>query len=382
MASMCKAPACRWAQGRERVSVVEVSVIVPACNVEATLDGCLRSIEGQTLSAFEAIVLNDGSTDATSAIAHGHAARDPRVSVVDKPNEGYGATCNRGIRLAQGAWVAIVEPDDYVEPDFLASMVACAAELGGPAAVDVVKAPYWRLFDADGTRVKCPYAGRVKPSTQPFAVGAGAELLRHHPAIWAALYSRAYLERAGIRFVEAPGAGWVDNPFLVETLCRTDRIAYTEACGYVYRERDLDEAEAAAAKSPLLPLTRWNDMMDAAEAAGAPAADPCVQAALALRGVNYALITVEAAGRGVPGVPELLAASFARLDPAVVWAEPAISPAGRALFAEVRGLEEPRGGRARRLAYLAREVLYRVRANGVGFALRTARRRAAEGRLG
>ena len=55
-----------------------VSVIVPTYNVAATLDQCLASIEGQTHQQVEVIVVNDGSTDESSAIAHAHAARDQR----------------------------------------------------------------------------------------------------------------------------------------------------------------------------------------------------------------------------------------------------------------------------------------------------------------
>lgn len=359
-----------------------VSVVVPIYNAGETLEACLESIEAQTHRELEIICVNDGSTDASARIARDHAARDTRIVIIDKPNEGYGASCNRGIAAARGTWVAIVEPDDLLVPTAYEDLLACAEELGGAGAVDVVRAPYWRVVpDGRGgeLRVSCPYRRRVRPRRQPFAVGEGVELLRHHPAIWAGAYRRSYLVDQGIRFVEVPGAGWADNPFLVETLCRTDRIAYTDRCVYVYRERDLREAESLAARSPATPLERWNDMMDAAEAAGV--SDRRVLSALALRGVNYALITLEGAGEDAPGVRELLERSMARLDPRLVFSEPGISSTGRALFARVRGIAEPRGGRVAHLAYLLREGLYRVRTNGLAFSVRTALSRRG-GRLG
>lgn len=356
-----------------------VSVVVPMYNVEATLDECLSSIEGQTHDNLEVICLNDGSTDSSAAIARKHASRDRRIIVVDKGNEGYGATCNRGIALARGAWVAIVEPDDLLEPDALGSLVAHASSLGGPESVDVVRCAYWRVFERpDGSReqVPCPYVGRVRPPRQPFAVGDAVELLCHHPAVWAGMYRRGYLESRRIRFVEAPGAGWVDNPFLVSTLCGTDRIAYLDRPLYLYREHALDDASSFASRSPLVPLTRWNEMMDAAALAGVD--DPRVISALALRCVNYALITVGAAGIDSPGVRELLVSSFSRLDADDVMSDARVSPAGRRLFAQALGLPEPRGGAVAHLAHLAREAAYRVRTNGLGFALRTARARLAD----
>lgn len=354
-----------------------VSVIVPIYNVEATLDACLSSVEAQTHRELEIICVNDGATDGSAAITHAHAKDDGRIVIIDKRNEGYGASCNRGISIARGAWVAVVEPDDTVDPTWVEGLLACAAAHGGAAGVDVVKAPYWRVLPGrDGTRetaVACPYRGRVRPRRQPFPVGEGIELMLHHPAIWSALYRRAYLNEQGIRFLEIPGAGWADNPFLVETLCRTDRIAYTDECGYRYRERDLDEAESFATRNPLVPLERWNDMMDAAERIGV--ADARVTEALAVRGVTYALITVNAAGEDAPGVRELLERSMARIDEGLVRRSGLMSPAGKRLYARVRGTRLGRTSSLPYYAHLCGEAVYRVRENGLGFALETARRR-------
>ena len=359
-----------------------ISVILPIYNAEKTLDRCLLSIESQTHADLEIICVNDGSTDSSAQIMREHAARDARIVLVDKPNEGYGASCNRGIDIARGTWVSVVEPDDTLEPTGYADLLACAEKYGGAEGVDVAKGAYWRIF-LDGTgaetnRVNCPYRGRVRPRRQPCAIGDAAELLRHHPAIWSALYRREYLSERKIRFVEVPGASWVDNPFLASTLFLTDRIVYTDACVYDYVERDLREAESFAGRSPLTPLERWNEMMDVA--ALARVEDRRVLAALALRGVNYSLITVEGAGLDAPGVRELVTSSMERLEPELVLSDRTISPAGKRLYAQVRGLPEPRGGRAGHLLHLAGEALYRIRTNGLSFALKTARSR--ERRIG
>lgn len=358
-----------------------VSVVVPLFNARETLDQCLESVLAQTHANLEVICLNDGSTDGTLDALRAHERRDARVRVVDKPNQGYGATCNRGIDEARGTWLAIVEPDDYLEPTALADLLARADELGGPDAVDVVRAPYWRAFDdEDGREVRaiCPYAGRVRPASQPFWVGDADELLRHHPSVWAGAYRLGYLRERGIRFVEAPGAGWTDNPFMAQTLLLTRRVAYVDRPGYVYRERDLNEADSFAARQPLVPLTRWNEMMDVAERAGVD--DRRVLGALALRGVNYALITCGAA-EGEPGVWELVQRSMRRLPQGLVLSERSISPAGKALHARACGLPDPRASRLAYWAHLAGEAVWRVRANGLGFTLRTALSRRG-GRLG
>lgn len=364
----------------------KVSIVVPMYNVASTLDQCLLSIEAQTYADLQIICMNDGSTDRSSQIAHDHAARDPRIVVVDKANEGYGATCNRGIAAADGEWVVIVEPDDYLDPAMCEKLVACAAGVEDAAgrAVDVVRCAYWRVFGANAgagagkngageKRVSCPYLHRVRPKSQPFCIGDGVELLLHHPAIWAGMYRREFLSRAGVRFREVPGAGWTDNPFLIETLCATDAIAYVDEPLYFYREHDLNDAEALAAKSPATPLTRWNEMMDAAKRLGVE--DGRVLDALALRGVNYALITASAAGEDTVGVRELVGRSMARLEPQRVFGLAALSPTAKQFYARVRGVEAPREDKLARIGYLAGEAAYRVRTNGLGFVVENLRSR-------
>ena len=354
-----------------------VSIVVPMYNVATTLDQCLASIEAQTYSDLQIVCMNDGSSDQSSAIAHAHADRDARIIVVDKANEGYGATCNKGIALAQGEWVAIVEPDDYLDPTMFEQLAGCAAGVSDASGrtPDVVRCAYWRVFEeADGTekRVSCPYIHRVQPKSQPFAVGDGVELLLHHPAIWAGMYRREFLASHGIEFREVPGAGWTDNPFLIQTLCATDAIAYADEPLYFYREHDLNDAEALAKKSPLTPLTRWNEMMDAARDLGVE--DDRVLDALALRGVNYATISLSAAA-GAEGLDALVKSSMGRLDPARVFGLSALSASAKATFAQVRGIEVPKENKAARAAYLAGEAVYRLRTNGPAFLAENVKRR-------
>ena len=74
-----------------------VSVIVPIYNASPYLEQCLDSIVGQTHKDLEIILLNDGSTDNSLAAMQRYAAQDKRIKIIDKQNQGYGATCNRGL---------------------------------------------------------------------------------------------------------------------------------------------------------------------------------------------------------------------------------------------------------------------------------------------
>src|SRR3954464_10765329 len=86
-------PAFRNRSGgaRDHSGVPRVSVVVPIFNVEPFLEACLDSLAGQTFADLEVVMVDDGSTDASPAIAAGFAARDPRFRPITQANRGVGA---------------------------------------------------------------------------------------------------------------------------------------------------------------------------------------------------------------------------------------------------------------------------------------------------
>lgn len=367
-----------------------VSLVVPIYNVADYLEQCLASIQSQSYTNLEIICLNDGSTDSSLALLEAYAARDGRLVIIDKANEGYGKTCNRGIAAAHGLWVGIVEPDDYLEPTMVQELVDLIQANGGESQVDIARSAYWRVFgnqkngraevkaqvkNAAGStehRIPCAYKGRVKPKQQPCSIDQMAQLLLHHPAIWTALYRKEFLTQNNISFKEVPGAGWVDNPFLIASHCCGARLVYTDSALYNYRENGFAEAATFAQCQPKIPLERWNDMMDVVDARNITS--NAVLDALTLRGINYALLTKDAliwreehdaAGQINSEVRDLLAKSFERMDAKRVFENPAISSTGKALFAQVRGIALPKDDKFSRYAYLAKEGFFRVKNDGI-----------------
>lgn len=321
--------------------VPDISVIVPIYNAESYLDQALDSIQAQTMDTIEILCLNDGSTDGSLNIMRRHAEEDPRIRVIDKPNEGYGATCNRGFDEARGLYISIVEPDDWIEPDMYTDMFIYAATFD--ACIDIVKTPYWRIFMPDTpkqAKFHCSYHHRVQPVTQPFTIDQAAHLLCHHPSIWSALYRRGFLEENNIRFMPIPGAGWADNPFLVETLCQAKTIVYLDKPYYCYREDTPEKSTQFAKRSTLLPLQRWNDMMDVLERLNVT--DENVLRAQNSRGFTYLSGIIEEVDLSHPEVHEAAIHMFKRMDPELVMSDPEISPGCKHLFLELLGLPDQR----------------------------------------
>lgn len=98
-----------------------VSVIIPAFNAEGSLELALRSVLTQTHAPAQVIVVNDGSTDGSSAVARAHGAR---VRYIEQPHAGPGAARNAGLAAATGDYVAFLDADDYWLPAFLERCVS------------------------------------------------------------------------------------------------------------------------------------------------------------------------------------------------------------------------------------------------------------------
>ena len=93
-----------------------VSVVIAAHNAAATLGETLGSLRIQTQGDWEAVVVDDGSTDDTAAIAERYAARDSRIRVVRQARQGPGPARNTGIALSRHLWLLFLDAEDIVKP--------------------------------------------------------------------------------------------------------------------------------------------------------------------------------------------------------------------------------------------------------------------------
>ena len=108
------------------MSKITVSVVMPVYNGEGYLRECLDSVCAQTLRDIEIICVDDGSSDGSLAILDEYAAADPRIKVIAQPNSGAAVARNKGIAIAQGEYLSILDSDDWFEPKMLETMVARA----------------------------------------------------------------------------------------------------------------------------------------------------------------------------------------------------------------------------------------------------------------
>jgi glycosyltransferase involved in cell wall biosynthesis len=108
-----------------------VSIVVAAYNAETTLAETIESVLALTRSGWELVVVDDGSTDNTLALARDHAARDRRIRVISKANGGTASARNAGFSASRAGWMLFLDADDMIGANYLERMEAFIAENPG-----------------------------------------------------------------------------------------------------------------------------------------------------------------------------------------------------------------------------------------------------------
>jgi len=127
---------------------IKVSIIVPAYNAEATISAAIASLQAQTMRDWEAIVVDDASTDATPDVLRRISIADPRIRIVrNQANLGPAGSRNVGLRMAHGDWVALLDADDHFHNARLATLLS----LGDQADADMVADNLVQYNETDGS---------------------------------------------------------------------------------------------------------------------------------------------------------------------------------------------------------------------------------------
>jgi Glycosyl transferase family 2 len=124
-----------------------VSVVIAAYNAAEFIEDTCRSVMRQTYRALEIIVVDDGSTDRTSAVVEALAATDPRIRLIRQQNLGVAAARNRAIAAASGEFVAPLDADDLWDPTKIARQVERLQQAGPDAGLVYC---WWAWIDVTG----------------------------------------------------------------------------------------------------------------------------------------------------------------------------------------------------------------------------------------
>lgn len=235
---------------------MKISILIPCYNTEQYLGQCLDSICAQTLTDFEAICLNDGSTDGTREILGEYAAKDPRFKIIDKVNSGYGDSMNKGLAAASGEYIGIVEPDDWIEPDMFELLYAKARENDA----DQVRASY--IFER-----KTPESRKAFESLpEVFAPLEHKLVFGFEPAIWSCLVKRSLLVENDVHFLTTPGASFQDTSFSFKCMLFSKRMSLITKPLYHYRIHENNSVKKGGKIN--MVITEWNESVRTLEQEG------------------------------------------------------------------------------------------------------------------
>ncbi len=210
--------------------MAKVSVIIPIFNAGKYLETCMNSVLKQTLKDIEIICVNDGSTDDSLSVLKNFQKQDSRIKIIDKKNSGYGDSLNQGFSKITGEFVAIVEPDDYIDKNMFKFLYDKAKKFN----LDVVKSDFIEFSGKKSKYIMTPthhslYNRVLNAKTTP-------EIFNFKMNTWTGLYKTEFLKANNIFHNTTPGASYQDNGFWFQTLSLATSVMFVSRAFYHYRQ--------------------------------------------------------------------------------------------------------------------------------------------------
>lgn len=206
-----------------------VSIVVPVYNTEMYLGEMLDSLLEQNFSAYEIILVDDGSTDNSGKICDDYALIDDRIQVYHKANEGISATRNFGLSKAYGEFVLFVDSDDIVVPEYIENLVKAIDDC------DAVACGYYCFNEGNtdislkNTSIEKTYVGH----NQIVEAYDKEELKKYFYTPWAILFRRSSIHGTFNENLEVAE----DIVFNLNFLKDARKIKLINFCGYGLRKR-------------------------------------------------------------------------------------------------------------------------------------------------
>ncbi len=199
-----------------------ISIIIPIYNVERWLRRAVNSLQNQTFSSYEILLVDDGSTDNSGILCDRLADDDMRIRVIHQKNAGAASARNAAIAIARGKYLYFMDGDDWCDKNMLADMYKVASEnnldlLVTGFTIDTYydnEGRYYREFRNAPDKI---FASRDEFRNEAYKL-FDAQLLY---APWNKLYRREYLNEHNLRF---PTTFWDDLPFNLDVMRDVDRV--------------------------------------------------------------------------------------------------------------------------------------------------------------
>ena len=220
----------------------KVSIIAPVYKVEKYLARCMDSLLNQSLKDIEIIMVDDGSPDNCPALCDEYAAKDERVKVIHKKNEGLGFARNSGLEIARGEFVAFVDSDDYVKTSMFEELYAKGEEI----EADVVFCNYSKVGRNGKVKDIIEETQEAVYDTKDSIVQLILDMVGSSPtsdkdrkfnmSVWHGIYKLSKIKKNNIKFLSEREMISEDIIFHINYLDVVETIKYINTCNYYYCE--------------------------------------------------------------------------------------------------------------------------------------------------
>lgn len=209
------------------------------------------------MTEIEILCIDDGSEDATSDILNEYQRKDSRIQIIRQKNRGYGYSVNLGFKQASGKYVAIVEADDFIEKNMMASLYEKAEAINA----DVVKADYYMCTGEKENR-QITYM-QIAPHKKMYGKKLNSRettaLFYAVQMSWEGIYKKEFLEKHQILHHCSPGAAFQDNGFWFQVFTWAESVYFVNQAFYYYRT---DNEKASTKQRDLKKLSLMFDEYD------------------------------------------------------------------------------------------------------------------------
>ena len=227
-----------------------VSVIMPVYNNEAYLRQTLDSLKQQTFPDFEALCVDDGSTDRSAGIIREYAAKDPRFHYIHQENSGAGCARNHGKRKARGEYIAFLDGDDLYAPTYLQRMTEALDATG--ADVGICERESFRSGDG-----QVFYRGRLYSAFEEGRAYPTQELAARFYELmtvfcWDKMFRHSFLQAHPYEFQTLHHCN--DVCFVCSTMTAAQTVCFVKDCLVSYRVGSGTSTQDKVPKHPLCAL--------------------------------------------------------------------------------------------------------------------------------
>lgn len=209
---------------------MKISIIIPIYNSAAFLAKCLESVIQQNFDDFEALLVNDGSTDSSKVICEEFVAKDHRFKMYNQANQGVSIARNNGIKYAQGDWLVFLDSDDSLEAE---SLQLIMKQINGDEDFLVARA----YLNNENSIIGERYAFRQSFLNRVFT---GEELVLNHSykhgSAYGCLFSRQFVLANNIIFPEGIKNG-EDSIFTTQCHLFATKVKFVDVHFYNVMER-------------------------------------------------------------------------------------------------------------------------------------------------